>query len=830
MRRIIWFCLLLTSLLTAAGCLYYYHTQSALTDVDKLKNVAFETPLLIYTKDGKLIAEYGEHRRIPLSIDEIPQQVKNAFLAIEDARFYEHFGIDPIGIVRAAYAGLSSGKKVQGASTITQQVARNFYLSNEKTFSRKIKEVFLSWKIEQNLTKDEILELYLNKIALGHHAYGVASAAFIYFGKSVDELSLGEIAIIAGLPKAPSNLNPISHPDNAKARRHLVLDRMLKLGMISKEEFDEADNEPIVARYHTAEIEAYAPYVAESIRQKMENTYGDEVYTAGYKVYATIDSKLQDAANKAVFDGITNYDMRHGYRKPENVLDTEKFDLTNEDVLKQILKKKKTFEYITPAIVTGADAKKNALQVYVKNLGYEYISWENMKWAQGYKNKTRQSNFPKQIAQVARLGDLVYVYKLPSGNYALRQIPQVQSALISLDAQTGAIKAMVGGYSFKQNSFNRVEQAKRQAGSNIKPFLYSAAMAHRFTLASLMLDERISIWNPWSKQSWSPKNSPNVYEGLIPIREALTKSKNVVSVRLIRALGVNNFITHLNKFGFEVNKTQRNDSIALGAYEVSPLELVTGYSAFANGGYKIEPYLIDTVTIGDAEQVLYKSVPYDACSDCPNAVINSIKPEIVPEEMDRLVKEHHAEQIITHGNAFLIADTLHSVIFGGKGPRGSYNGTGTRARAMGRTDIAGKTGTTNESRDAWFSGFNRNTATTVWVGFDNYSRSLGRGESGGKSALPIWIDYMKVALGDSEPDPVVPGDDIITSNYGGYNEYFIKTDRLNVPSYESEDEDFKVQPVAPSSSGTTDFNNPGNSSGSGSSSQDSGEGSIDDLM
>lgn len=824
MRRIIWFCILLGSLLTAAGCFYYYHTQSALPDVNELRDVSFETPLLIYTKDRKLIGEFGQHRRMPLSIHQIPERLKNAFLAIEDARFYDHVGIDPIGIVRAAYAGLSTGKKVQGASTITQQVARNFFLSNEKTFSRKIKEIFLSWKIEQTLTKDEILELYLNKIALGHHSYGVAAAAYVYFGKTVDELTLGEMAIIAGLPKAPSNLNPISHPENARKRRHLVLNRMLQLNMITPEEYQNADNEPVSAYYHKAKLEANAPYVAESIRLKMEATYGEGVYTEGYKVYASIDSEMQHVANRAVYDGLNAYDMRHGYRKPENILQSQKIDLNDEESLKTVLKNYKTFEYITPAIAVSADSKTSSVNVYVKDKGIGSISFDHMKWAKTTRNEVPSGNFPAKVAQFIKPGDLVYVEHTKDNQYKLRQIPAVQGALISLDSHTGAIKAMVGGYSFMQNSFNRVEQAKRQAGSNIKPFLYSAALADRFTLASLMLDERISIWNPWSKNSWSPKNSPNVYEGLIPIREALTKSKNVVSVRLIRALGVNKFVTHFSKFGFTVKKYQKNDSIALGAFEVSPLELVTGYATFSNGGYKIEPYLIETVTLGDAEQVIYKAKPYDACNDCPNAVVNSIKPELVPEEAELLVKGHHAEQIITHGNAFLIASTLHSVIWGGSGPRGRYNGTGTRARVMKRDDIAGKTGTTNESRDAWFSGFNGNTVTTVWVGFDNYAKSLGRGESGGKSALPIWIEFMNYALKGTPETPVEPREDIVTSSVAGYKEFFIKTPRISANTYVTEEEDFKVDNGGRSNSGS--------SSSSSSSSQGSfgGDGGLDDIM
>lgn len=794
LRRIVWFFLLIISLCCTAGCFYYYHVQSALPSVDSLKHVTFETPLKIFTSDEKLIAEFGEHRRIPLKIEEIPQNVKNAFLAIEDSRFYEHYGIDPIGIIRAAYVSLSTGKKTQGASTITQQVARNFFLSNEKTYTRKIKEIFLSWKIEQSLTKDEILELYLNKIALGHHSYGVAAAAFVYFGKDINDLTLGEIAIIAGLPKAPSNLNPISHPQRAKERRHLVLGRMLSLGMITKEQYTEADNEPIIASYHVTEIEANAPYVAESIRQKLESTYGSEIYVAGYKAYATVSSKLQESANHALFAGLTEYDIRHGYRKPKNILQDSKnnIDLNNEDNIAKYLKSVTTYEYITPAIVTNLQ-KDNSATIYVKNHGVETLKWEFIKWARPFKNDSYVGTQPKNINDVLTIGDLIYVDTNDKNEYRLRQVPQVQSALISIDTHTGAILAMVGGYSFKQSSFNRVEQAKRQAGSNIKPFLYSAAIASGYSLATLMLDDKISIWNPWSKKNWSPKNSPNVYEGRIPLRMALAKSKNVVSVRLLRTLGIDNFVTHLNKFGFEIGRYQRNDSLALGAYEVTPLELATAYSSFSNSGYKIEPYLISKVTVGEDDTVIYQANPSIACQNCPDAVKNTIKPEILEDEAQNLTMNNYAEQIITHSNAFLISSALNSVIFGGRYNGGSYWGTGGKAQALKRNDISGKTGTTNESRDAWFSGFNGRIATTVWVGFDNFARTLGRGESGGKAALPIWIEYMRTALDGMPITPVPLDKNIIHSSIVGYPEYFIKDEPIIINAVTADDEaDFSV--------------------------------------
>ncbi len=780
LRRIAWFVLLIVNLGGAAGCLYYYQTQSSLSDVSTLNDVTFETPLKIYSADNKLIAEYGEHRRIPLKIEQIPEKMRNAFLAIEDSRFYEHFGIDPVGIVRAALVSFKTGRPTQGASTITQQVARNFFLSREKTITRKIKEIFLSWKIEQSLTKDQILELYLNKIALGHHSYGVGAAAFVYFGKTVDQLTLGEIAIIAGLPKAPSTFNPISSPTRAKERRHLVLKRMLDLGYITKEEYQQADNEPVISKYHTTKLELNAPYVAESIRVKLEQTYGKRIYTEGFKAYATINSKNQTSANRALYDGIMDYDMRHGYYKPANVIE-QNVDPHNLEAVLAFLSKKTAFEYIAPAVVTALDKSTESAKAVLKTGEEIVIPWKHIKWARAYKNESHQGASPKHVSDVLTVGDLVYVEKIEPKDekstveYALRQIPHVQSALISLNAKDGSILAMVGGFSFKQSSFNRVEQANRQGGSNLKPFLYSSALASGYSLATLMLDDRISIWNPGSKKYWSPKNSPNKYECTMPLRQALAKSKNVVSVRLIRAIGLSNFIKHFEKFGFKVSKYQRNETLSLGAYEVTPLKLATAYATFANGGFKIEPYLISKIIKGDKEheEVFFEYTPAIACRDCPDAVVNNVEP--LPIENVAMANEQHgiAPQILTHGNAFLIANTLRSAIEGGVGQNGRYYGTGGRANALNRTDIAGKTGTTNQSRDAWFSGFNANIVTTVWVGFDNFT-PLGSMESGGKAALPIWINYMRDALKDQPLAPIVHDDTIYQSKQAGYSEYFMK--------------------------------------------------------
>lgn len=791
LRRIVWFFLFVFSLGITVGCFYYYHVQKTLPDVSQLKVVTYETPLQIYSADNLLIGEFGVQRRIPLTIDKIPQRVKDAFIAIEDRRFYEHPGIDPVGIIRALYVSMLHGEKKQGASTITQQVARNFYLSREKTYIRKLKEIFISWKIEQELTKDDILELYLNKIELGHHAFGVAAAAYIYFGKTVDELTLGETAIIAGLPRAPSNYNPISHPDAAKVRRHLVLNAMLEEGKITKKEYDEADNEPINSYYHAPKIEADAGYVAESIRQTLEAAYGESIYTEGFKVYATVDSKVQDKANEAVFHGLTDYDLRHGYRKPENLAELG-VELSNKEEILKILKKKNIFEFIKPGVVLSTSSSNSVN--FMKHDGTEAsLTWDNIKWASGYNNHNK--NAKHQVDKILLPGDIIYVYEKSKDVYALRQVPQVQGALVSINAQTGAILAMVGGYSYKQSSFNRVELSKRQAGSNIKPFLYSAALARGYTLGSYVLDDRFSMWNPWSKKTWSPKNSPNVYEGYIPLRMALAKSKNVVSVRLLQKIGVHNFVKHLKKFGIEVNnKYYQNLSLALGAYEITPLQLVTAYSTFANGGYKVEPYLIDKITIGEDEQVIFEEDPAIACDFCNDAVQNTIEPEIIPEEAEYLKNNNYANQVITHGNSFLISSALNSVIQGGKGPKGAFNGTGTRARAMNRPDLCGKTGTTNESRDTWFSGFNANIATTVWVGHDNFAKTLGRGEAGAKTALPIWIEFMSFMLKDQPLAPVQKPDYVVLNRMLGYPEYMISNaDDINLGGDMSSDSQMFIQ-------------------------------------
>ena len=680
----------------------YYSTLEELPDVDELKHVSFETPMKIYTNDGKLIGEFGEHKRIPVSIEDIPLRMQQAFLAIEDSRFYEHSGIDPIGILRAVVVAATSGGASQGASTITQQVARNFFLTRDKTLERKIKEVFIAWRIEQVLSKDEILELYLNKIALGHRSYGVVAAAQTYYGKTLEELSLAEIATIAGLPKAPSTLNPITSPQRAKDRRHLVLQRMLTLGYITPEEFDLADSAPSRAFFHSAPLEAYAPYVAEEARQAVIAKYGEDAYIKGLKVYTTVDSQYQQYAHDAIFENLTAYDVRHGYRGPLlNIFDstrglrgsaklaTEKNgahananngvimakraelaeqyeaqgikydyqtlvsevdklnllaaqiakveqDFNNEKAL-DLIRKENKFQSIDPALVVSVDDENKQAIVLLPNGEQKALTWDGMSWARAFKTDRSQGNDPKYPSEFLQAGDLIFTYvkqvepkKKAKNNepqvtevLTLTQIPDVESALISLDPKSGAVRAMAGGFDFEKSKFNRTTQLLRQTGSSFKPFIYSSAIAYGIALNSVIPDEPIKTWDVGSRTWWQPRNSPNRFDGLMTLREGLAKSKNSIAIRTIRHVGVENAVEHLRKFNILVPKFQQSEAMALGSVEVTPLQLATAYSAFANGGYKITPYLIEKIEMENGE-VLYQAHPKIADHSLPDNIANAI--------------------------------------------------------------------------------------------------------------------------------------------------------------------------------------------------------------
>lgn len=691
-----------------------------LPDVKTLNDVHLQVPLRIYTTDGKLMAQFGEERRAPVTIDEVPKQLINAILATEDARYYQHHGVDPVGVVRAAVAVLSSGRKVQGASTITMQVARNFFLTREKTYTRKIKEILLAIKIDRELPKDKILELYLNKIYFGNRAYGVAAAAQTYYGKPLGELTLGEMAMMAGLPQAPSKNNPINDPVGAMKRRNHVLSRMLEEGFINQKEFDAATKEPITAKYHGLAIQVQAPYVAEMVRQAMEDEYGDRAYEEGLSVYTTIDSRLQTAANKALIKGLIAYDHRHGFRKS-----TENLMKLNSDEWQDAVDSYPVVAGLQPAAVT--QVSDSAISILLADGSSAQIDPAGWAWTH-----------VASAAALVNIGDLIYVTHEKEGAWNLSQVPGVEGALVSLDPNTGAIVALVGGFDYGKSYFNRAIQAERQPGSNFKPFIYSAALDKNYTLASVINDAPIVEHDSGENGLWRPMNDTKKFYGPTTLRVALAKSRNMVSIRLLQQIGLPYALTFIQKFGFDSNALPHSLSLALGTGLVTPLQIATGYAVFANGGYRVEPYFIQEID-GQNNAVLFQANPPTACAKClsdPN-----LPPAQMPDPM--------APRVISPQNAYLMTSVLQEVI---------KSGTGRAALVLKRSDLAGKTGTNQES-DAWFSGFNSNLVTTVWVGFDNLQALH---EMGARAALPIWIDYTRDALQDQPLATMPQPADIVT--------------------------------------------------------------------
>lgn len=765
----------------------YLTLRNELPNIDSLKDVKWQTPMQIYSNDGLLISQFGEKKRIPLTFNEIPQQLIDALLATEDDRFYYHFGVDPIGMGRAILGRLM-GKNKGGASTITMQVARNFFLTREQTAIRKIREIFLSFHIESLLTKDEILTLYVNKIPLGHRSFGFGAAAQVYYGKALEQLNLEQIAVLAGLPKAPSTYNPISRPDRAKNRRTTVLQRMLVSGYITEQEYQQAKIAPITGERHGAEIELDAPYVAEMAHQEMIERYGKEhAYTGGYKVFTTVTNKLQQAAHEAVTNNLLRYDQRHGYRgailslrpklNEETDIDVQPYPLTDDEI-REALAKVNYYQMLTPAIVTKVNER--SVNITLQENEQATIPWAGMAWARPYINDQKQGIPPKNASEIFNIGDVILVNKLSSDEYRLSQLPKASAAIISISPDNGAIKAAVGGFSYKQSQFNRVTQAKRQVGSNIKPFIYSAALENGFTLASLINDAPINQWDKSSGVVWRPKNSPETYVGPIRVRLALAQSKNVIAVRLLKSIGLDKAIDHLSNFGFSPDELPRNESLALGSASLTPLEVVTGFATFANGGFLIDPYLIERIESADGE-IIFQAEPSLACDPCVNSneFLVSDNEEEGNTEISQLASSviTSAPRAISAQNAFLITQALNSAIWDADwSAENAWQGTGWRARTLKRRDIAGKTGTTNEGKDAWFSGFSRRLVTTSWIGFDDPSRNLGKSvynnnlgknqitgtEAGAKSAQPAWIDFMKIALTDIGPEPFEPPTEIVS--------------------------------------------------------------------
>jgi penicillin-binding protein 1A len=720
----------------------FLYLSPSLPSVDSLRSIQLQIPLRVYSSDNKLIAEFGEMRRSPIRFAEIPPQFIQALLSAEDDNFLNHYGVDPGSLMRAATQLVKSGHIQTGGSTITMQVAKNFFLSSERSFSRKTTEILLALQIERQLTKDEILELYVNKIYLGNRAYGIDAAAQVYYGKSIREVSLAQMAMIAGLPKAPSRFNPLANPVRAKERRDWILGRMYRLGKIDEASYQAALAEPLNASYHVPTPEVNAPYIAEMARAEMVGRYGSDAYTEGFRVTTTVPSNLQDMANRAVLDGLTAYDERHGYRGPET-----RFPGKTREAWLQEMNRQRPLGGLEPAIVTRVD--KTGLTVLTRSGKDETVAWDTMKWARPFLNSNSQGRAPQQPSDVAQVGDLVRLQRLDDGSLKFSQVPSAQSALVTLDPNTGAIRALVGGFSFEQSNYNRAMQAKRQPGSSFKPFVYSAALDSGYTASSLVNDAPIVFVDESLDKVWRPKNDTNTFLGPIRMREALYKSRNLVSIRLLQAMGVDRTIDYIAKFGFNKQDLPRNLSLALGTATLTPMEIATGWSTFANGGYKIAPYLIDRIESRSGETLFTANPPSvpqgiqdQAGLAAPEQPFDSQLPGEAPATAQlpgsALPAPAVAERIVDGRTTYILTSMLQDVI---------KRGTGRRAMALGRTDLAGKTGTTNESKDAWFSGYNADYVTTVWTGFDQ-PETLGRREYGGTVALPIWMNFMGAALKD----------------------------------------------------------------------------------
>ncbi len=747
-----------------------------LPDTEILQDVQLQSPLTVYSAEGKVISVFGEKRRIPTSIHDLPAQLKQAFISSEDDRFYEHPGIDWQGITRAGLELIRTGEKGQGGSTITQQLARSFFLSSEKTYVRKTKEIMLALKIEREISKDEILELYLNKIFLGHRAYGVTAAAQVYYGKQPEDLSVAQMAMIAGIAQRPSRVNPITNPEVAKNRRNYVLNRMLTLGYISNEEHQQAINEPVSAFNHGTAIEVSAPYLAEMARRWALETYGDDIYESGLKLITTIKADEQRAAQESIRTGLLAYDQRHGWRGPEAHTDLPE-DATSEQ-WSEILTNHQPVAGLIPALVVDVDSELALL--YLRDGQTVPLTLEAMAWAQPLLSRDSRGPKPEQVDTVLQRGDVVRIQRIDTGEWQLVQIPEPQSALISLDSHDGAILALVGGLDFSSSKFNRVTQARRQPGSSFKPFVYAAAIDSGYHPATIVNDAPVVFRGGGDIEAWKPQNFSRTFYGPTRLREAMVHSRNLISVRLLEDIGIRPARQFISQFGFDQEALPENLSMALGSANLTPLQMVQAYATLANGGYQTEAYWLTEVR-DQMNHVVYSPAPVQLCDECPvipdpmqvldsqqTIESNSHQPlplqasadsdestesDYIDDEAPRLAAALIEQQpfvgppvpayrprVVSAPTVFLVRSMMTDVI---------RRGTGTKALQLERQDLAGKTGTTNDQRDAWFSGYNSDIATTVWVGFDDF-QPLGRSELGGQAALPIWIDYMRIALLGSE--------------------------------------------------------------------------------
>jgi len=756
----------------ALACSYVYLVPS-LPSIESMRNVELQVPLRVYTRSGALIAQIGEQRRIPVSYDQIPELVKHAFLAAEDERFFEHHGIDYFGVVRAVLVDVVSGDKSQGASTITMQAARNMFLSLDKTARRKLQETFVTYRMEHEFTKQEIFGLYLNVIFFGQRAYGVAAAAEAFFGKTLDKLDVAEAATIAGLPKAPSRYNPINDPQAASARRAYVLRRMRELGYIDAATAEAANKEPMEARAHAPLFEVEAPYVAEMARLELRQRFGASAESAGYKVYTTIDGRLQGDANRAVRVGLIEYDRRHGWRGPAGHVD---LPAHGEPDYADLVDEYTAIGNLAPAIVTSVADR--TVHAYVKNLGAVQVDWDGLSWARKALRNESVGAQPKDAAQIVTRGDVVYVVADDKGHAQLGQIPEAQSALVALDPNDGSIVALVGGFDYFTNKYNRVTQARRLPGSGFKPFLYSAALEHGFTPASVILDAPIVLDGTGSEDTWRPENSTREFGGPTRLREALVRSRNLVSIRILKEIGIGPAIDYIQRFGFDPRTLPHDLTLALGTMEATPLDVAAGYAVFANGGYRVQPYFIERIEDA-AGQVVWRAQPKRVCSACENAASPGVPGEQGAQalpvsdgthgEPTALPSAEIAPRVISAQNAYVMDDMMADVI---------KRGTGRRALSLNRSDIAGKTGTTNEAKDTWFNGFTPNLVATVWVGFDQ-ERPLGEAEEGARTALPIWINFMGAALkGVTEQHRTMP-DGVVTLRIAPENGTLVSAENPN---------------------------------------------------
>ena len=752
--------------LTAGIVGAYYYASPSLPAAETIRDIQLEVPLRIFSRDGYLISEIGERRRIPITFEDVPQHVVDAFVAAEDQRFFVHPGIDYRGVLRALSQLVLTGQISGGGSTLTQQLARAYFLSLEQSFIRKLREAFLAYKIEQEFDKDQIMAFFLNKMFFGQRAYGVAAASQVYFNKNLGDINIAEAATLAGLLPAPSDYNPVASSEKATTRRSYVLSRMESLGYISEAERDQANGFPMASLLHGAAIELNAPYVAEMVRREMLDRFGFDAYTDGYQVITTLDSRLQKAANYALRNGLLEFTRRRGYRGPLDTVELSEetlaapFDDWPVDV-KQALQ-----QYVpgglSVAVVTAVN-EDNSVEIVLANGEPDVIPWRGISWAKLFVDRETTGSEPQSAGEIVSVSDVIVIMPTTAGTWALAQIPEAQGAVVSVDPADGAISSLTGGFDFAISKFNRASQAFRQPGSSFKPFIYSAALEHGNTPATVILDAPVVISSEALEAVWRPINYSGRFYGPTRLREALVRSMNLVSVRLLLfETGIGNAARHIAKFGFGDAALPRNGSLALGAGSASPLDMVQGYAVFANGGYGVKPYVIDAIYGADGE-AQYRADPSLVCPECFAEPDEDFVPQPDPEDelSDELLLEQFVEvsmenrpdaatapelfetvnaapRAITAQNAFLIQDMMRDVI---------RRGTGRRARALGRRDLSGKTGTSNDQRDAWFGGFNGDLAGVVWVGYDD-DLPLGPGEEGSRTALPIWIEFMRIALRD----------------------------------------------------------------------------------